>query len=220
MRFTLLIFLATRVAGQTGGPPPQPISLVETAARLAREGFDHRDARSVLAAAEILGVVERGTRGVKTLDPAATSPAGPWQGAFTRANLLALAARIATDRRDRATADEIAGLQSRHDSTAGTRGASAGPVWADTYVASGGAVRYAIDFAGGQTPNQLRVSASKPGAVLECTLAEASAPDVVAARVNSLAGTCTMEWKQRATARMILSVKNRGATAYLVIASN
>ena len=219
MRFALLLFLAAPLAAQTGGSAPRPVSLVETAERLAREGFDRGDARSVLAAAEILGVVERGTRGVRTMDSTAF-PGGPWQGGFTRANLLALAARIARDRRDSATADEIAWLRSRNDSLAVTRGATAGPVWADTYLPGGSAVRYGIEFAGGQTPNQLRVSASKPGAVLECTLTEATTPDVVAARVNSLAGTCIMEWKQRSTARMILLVRNRGGAAYLVIASN
>lgn len=205
-------------AQQRAQPKLRPISLTETAVRLAEDGATNHNARTVMAAAEILRVAERGSARVQRVEPA-TGPTGAWDGPLSSTALLRLASRIAADQGDWATADYAAWLLQLPDSIPVTRGAASGPVWADSYLGRGQQVSYSIDFAGGQTPNLLQVSAGKAGAVLECTLREGTEGHT-AARVRSLAGTCTMEWRQASAGRMTLRVKNSGPATYFVVSSN
>lgn len=219
LAFLLLTCLAPPLlAQQRAQPAPRPISLTETADRLARDGVARRNPRALMAAAEILRMVERGTPRVQRVSPA-TGPAGPWEGPLTSAGLLRLASSIASEQGDWATADYAAWLLQLPDSIPVTRGAAGGPVWADAYLGRGQEISYSIDFAGGQTPNLLQVSA-KAGASLECALREGTDAGRTARRVRSLAGTCTMEWLQATAGRMTLRIKNAGPATYFQLSSN
>jgi hypothetical protein len=215
----LIVVLAGPLAARQRPTPPPPVSLTETAARLAESGAAHHNPRALMAAAEILRMAERGSPRVARDGPA-TGPTGDWEGPMTSASLLRLASRLAADQADWATADYAAWLLQLPDSVPVTRGATGGPVWADAYLAPGGEIAYTIDFSGGQTENLLQVSAGNPGAVLECTLHQAGMPDRVASQVKSLAGACSLKWRQTTAGRMTLRVRNRGPAAYFVVSSN
>jgi hypothetical protein len=187
--------------------------------RLATDGAARRDARTVLAAAEILRMAERGSARVQRLSEP-TGPSGPWDGVLSSAALFRLASRLASDLGDWATADYAAWLLQLPDSIPVTRGATGGPVWADAWLGPGKEASYSIEFAGGQTPNQLQVSAGRAGAALRCALHPASEPERVTVQVRSLAGTCALEWRQAAAGRMTLRIRNGGSATYFVVSSN
>jgi len=215
---TLLLLMACAVP-LAAQQPPRPVSLTETAVRLAEAGAAQHNPRTVMAAGEILRMVERGTPRVRRLGPA-EGPSGPWDGPLSSAALLQLASRIATEQGDWATADYVAWLLQLPDSVPVTRGASGGPVWADAYLGRGKEIGYTIDFTGGQTPNLLQVSAGKAGAVIECSLREGGEAGRLAARKKSLAGTCALEWRQATAGRMSLRIRNSGPATYFVVSSN
>lgn len=198
---------------------PRPISLTETAVRLAEDGVSRHNPRTLMAAAEIYRLVERGTPRVRREGPV-TGPSGPWDGPLSSAALLRLASGLAAEQGDWATADYAAWMLQLPDSIPVTRGAAGGPVWADAYLGRGQEISYTIDFTGGQTPNLLQVSAGKAGAVLECTLREGGEPGQLAARKKSLAGTCALEWRQATGGRMTLRIRNAGPATYFVVSSN
>ncbi len=163
-------------------------------------------------------MTERGSARVQRSGPA-TGPEGPWGGEMTSAALFGLARRLASEGGDWATADYAAWLLQLPDSIPVTRGAAGGPVWADAFLGPGKELTYTILFSGGETPNLLKVAGSKASADLECELSVASAGRV-AARARSLAGTCSMEWRQSSRGHMTLRIRNRGTAAYLVVSSN
>lgn len=215
----ILFVAAAPLAAQSDSQPTRhPISLTETALHLAENGVANHNARSVMAAAEILRMAERGSERVQRVGPA-TEPTGAWDGALSSAALLRLASSMATDQGDRATADYAAWLLQLPASIPVTRGASSGPVWADAYLDRSQDVSYTIDFAV-DPHNLLQVSAAKAGTVLECTLREGAATGRVVAKVKSLAGTCAMEWHQASAGRMTLNIKNAGPATFFVVSSN
>lgn len=201
---------------QSGTPP---ISLTETAALLARNGAAHQNARAVMAAAEILRGVERGTLRVKRVG-AVSGPTGPWEGSMTSKALLKLASSIAEDQNDWSTAEYIAWLRQLPDSVPPTRGAAGGPVWADAYLGPRREATYTLEFEGGITPNLPQVSAGKTGSVLQCSLFEDAQPRRPTVSVRSLAGTCSIEWRQAARGTMTLRIRNSGPATYFVVSSN
>jgi hypothetical protein len=216
----LLLLTSTPLVAQhkpQSGPPP--ISLTETAAQLARNGAAHQNARTVMSAAEILRGVERGTPRVKRVD-AVSGPTGPWEGPMTSKALLKLASSIAEDQNDWAAAEYIAWIRQLPDSVPPTRGAAGGPVWADAYLGPRQEATYTLEFEGGITPNLLQVSAGKTGSALQCALFEDAQPRRPTVSVSSLAGTCSIEWRQAARGRMTLRIRNSGPATYFVVSSN
>ncbi len=200
---------------------PRPVSLMETAADLARDGVARGDARAVLAAARIHEVVELGSLAVRP-ERVAEGPAGPWSGPLTRAALLELASRVATDSADWALADLVARALSGAppDPLPRLRGAAGGPIWADAFVPAGAENSYTIDFEGGESPNLLQISAGKPAANLECSLYDRANSERPAVRVRSLSGACVLQWKQATQGRVTLRIRNLGTDAYYVLSSN
>jgi hypothetical protein len=213
--------LTCQLVAQSPQPPKRPISLTETAANLARDGFARADARAILAAARILEVVELGSRGVHP-EQVAAGPAGPWVGPLSRMALLRLSSKVAVDEADWMVADLAASelSSSPTDSLPRQRGAAGGPIWADAFVPSGGENRYTIDFEGGESPNLLQISAGKAAATLECSLFEKATGDRAAVRVRSLSGACVLQWKQQMQGRVTLRIRNLGADTYYVLSSN
>lgn len=214
-----VLLAAAGSAPQSSDSTPRPVSLTESAVQIATQAAAQRDPRAIVAAGEIIRMVERGSARVRRVGPAG-GPEGPWGGRMTSTALLRLANRMASNQGDWATADYAAWLLQLPDTIPVTRGATGGPVWADAYLGPGKELSYTIEFAGGQTPNLLKVSGSKASVVLECELSEASAAARVAARARSLAGTCSMEWRQSSGGPMTLRIRNRGTAAYFVVSSN
>ena len=163
---TLLIFGHPLVHAQDVEQVPV-VSLRETAAVLARAGAANNDARTVLAAAQIMITAERATANLRRVDPRPTNDARPGEarkgGDLTAASLLRLAVQIAVDQSDAQTAYVAARLARDAEIGLGnealgeelgraaaaltsTRGASGGPVWADGLL---GAVPRRIDSAVG-----------------------------------------------------------------------
>jgi hypothetical protein len=216
----LLLLTAQPLVAQRRSPPsPPPVSLTETAALLARNGAANQNARTVMAAAEILRAVERGTPRVQRIGPV-DGPTGPWDGPMTSAALLQLASAIATDHNDWGTAEYVAWLRQLPDSVPPTRGASGGPVWADAYLGVGREATYTVEFEGGITPNVLQVSAGKASSVLQCDLYEEGNSRHPTVRLGSLAGTCSIEWRQATQGKMTLRIRNAGPATYFVVSSN
>jgi hypothetical protein len=219
MQGLILVSLWLAAPPASAQPDTLPVPLTETAELLARRGARQGDPQAVIAAAQILRVVERGTPRVRR-DTPADGPAGPWQGPMSSAALLGLARELARTREDAGALAYAEWLLKLPDSAAITRGARGGPVWADAYLGSQRDVRYTIAFTGGQTPNLVRIAASRSDAQLECVLSEAGEPARVVLRVQSLAGTCALEWRQRTGGPMGLRIVNRGSAAYFVLSSN
>lgn len=210
------------------------ISLIATAERLARRGASTRDARMLLAAAEVLVVVERGSVRVRRLG-APDMPRGPWQGPLSSHSLLLLASEFASDAGDWELADALAsrlagantGPPRPSTPAAGlpqppvepSRGATGGAVWADAFLKRGSQATYTIEFDAGSGPNRLQVSAVNSGANLECVLLDGN-PGTEIATVVSVSGTCRVQWKQSVRARMTLRIRNRSADTFFVISSN
>ena len=215
--FPLLLALAFPLAAQPRAPA-RPTNLTETAVRLATEGVHQRNARTVLAAAEILRMVERGSPRLERLG-SADSPAGPWDGTLSSRALFRLAQRLAEAQGDRMISEYIGWMLQVPDSVPVTRGAAGGPVYAEAYLKRDKEVSYRIEFDGGQTPNLLHVTAN-PGAVLRCTLHAASDPDRVAATDRSRAGSCSLRWHQATAGKMTLRIRNAGPATYLMVSSN
>ncbi len=217
--FLLLSTVAPLLAqsGPTSAPPP--VSLTETAASLARNGAAHQNARTVMAAAEILRTVERGAQRVQRIG-IVDGPSGPWKGPMTSATLFQLASTIAADQNDWATADYVAWFLQLPDSVPQTRGAAGGPLWADAYVGAGREAIYTVEFDGGSTPNHLQVSAGKTRSVLQCALYEQADSRRPSVRVASLAGTCSIAWRQATRGKMTLRIRNTGPATYFVLSSN
>ena len=213
------LFAGPLLAQARPAPSPRPLSLTQMAARLAEDGAIQRNPRSLMAAAEILRLAERGTVRIRRVSPP-TGPLGSWDGPLSSTSLLRLASTLAADQGDWAAADYAAWLLQRPDSEPVTRGAAGGPIWADAYLGRSQELSYTIDFTGGQTANLLQVSAAKASDVLDCTLQEAGQSGRPASRIRSLAGTCALEWRQATSARMTLRIRNTGAATYLVVSSN
>lgn len=214
-----LLLVAPSVAAQSRNGSSRPVSLTETATRLAESGAATKDARTLMAAAQILRMVERGSTRVHRVGDA-VGPTGAWEGPMTSASLLRLASTIATDAGDWGMAEYAAWLMQLPDSVPTQRGATGGPVWADAYLPAGREISYEIAFSGGRTPNQLSVSAGKSDATLECVLREGGDTGRVTVRARSVAGTCSMEWRQATSGRMTLRIRNNGRAAYFVVSSN
>src|SRR5262249_55214644 len=136
-------------------------------------GASRKNPRALMAAAEILRMIERESSRVHRIDDA-TGPTGAWEGPLTSQSLLRLASSVATDVGDWPSADYAAWLMQLPDSVPKQRGAADGPVWADAYLPGGRDIAYRIEFAGGRTPNQLTITAGKADATLECELREGS----------------------------------------------
>lgn len=216
--FLILIAAPLPAQSKPESRPPQ-VSLTETAALLARNGAANQNARTVMVAAEILRAAERGTSRVRRKG-AIDGPPGPWSGSMTSTALFQLASGIAADQNDWETAEYVAWLRQLPDSVPPTRGAAGGPVWADAYLGVGREATYALEFDGGVTPNLLQVSGGRTGSVIQCALYEESDPRRPAVRVGSLAGTCSIEWRQATRGRMILRIRNVGPPTYFVVSSN
>src|SRR5216117_1553148 len=90
------------------------VSLRQTAAALARAGIAHHDARSVLAAAQLLIVADRPARGLDRVGsapaPAARGDEQAKLGPLSAAGLLREATHIAVEQHDAATANAAAEL--------------------------------------------------------------------------------------------------------------
>jgi len=215
----LLLTAAPLAAQHRSASAPPPISLTETAALLAQNGAANQNARTVMAAAEILRAVERGTPRVQRIGRI-DGPTGPWEGPMTSSALFQLASAIATDHNDWGTAEYVAWLRQLPDSVPPTRGAAGGPVWADAYLGVGREATYTVEFDGGITPNLLQVSAGKTRSVLRCDLYEEGNPRRPMARVGSLAGTCSIEWRQTTRGKMTLRIRNAGPATFFVVSSN
>ncbi len=207
------------LAAQNTPTPQTSLSLTETAERLARGGARNQNARAVMGAAELLRIVERGTPRTQR-SGRAEGPTGPWNGAMTSAALFQLASSIAADQNDWATAEYTAWLMQLPDSVPVSRGAAGGPVWADAYIGVGREVTYTVEFEGGITANLLQVSAARPRSVLQCALSETSDPRQRTVRVASLAGTCSIEWRQATRGKVTLKIRNMGPPTYFVVSSN
>jgi hypothetical protein len=222
MRRLLALLLAgcpVAVAAQEGAAAPPSISLTETAAALARNGVQHQNPRAILAAAEILRLAERGSPRIVRTSPR-QGPEGPWEGPMTSGALFRLASRMASDQADWAAAEYAAWLMQLPDSVPPARGAVGGPVWADAYLADEGESSYRIDFEGGASPNLLQVSAGRSRAVLECTLSEGKEAGRPTLSARTLAGTCSIEWRQATRGRVTLRIRNAGPATYYVVTSN
>ena len=226
-------------AGAAAEPNVPAVSLRQTAAALARAGIAHHDARSVLAAAQLLIVADRPARGLDRVGsapaPAARGDEQAKLGPLSAAGLLREATHIAVEQHDAATANAaaelagntVAGLgdaalatQLKTQATsigAGARGAVGGPVWADGVLGLGDVVEYHINFEGGYTPNRITVSAGNNAADLDCYLYDGSQ---LAASDNSYARDCSIGWSQRWTGVLTLRVSNAGASTYFVMVSN
>src|SRR5262249_48728394 len=96
------------------GTQPPIVSIRETAASLVRSGIATNDARTVLAAAQLLITAERASPGLQRGGPAAADTSRPEEqtksGVFTAAGLLRLASRIAVEQQDVTTARVAADL--------------------------------------------------------------------------------------------------------------
>jgi hypothetical protein len=147
-------------------------------------------------------------------------PTGDWEGPMTSAALFKLASAIATDQNDWGTAEYIAWLRQFPDSVPPSRGAAGGPIWADAYLGVAREATYTLEFEGGGASNLLQVSAGKTRSVLQCVLYEDGEPRRPTVRVGSLAGTCSIEWRQATQGKMTLRIRNAGPATYFVVSSN
>ena len=223
---------------QGGGDERIPrVSLRETAAILARSGAAHTDARTVLAAAQIMMTAEGQSVGLDRIDGAPGTAARPEEAdkpSLTAAALLRLASRLAVEELDVATARMAARLAAdtafhtkdaalapelarAAAALAGTRGAAGGPVWADGYLGTGEAATFRVRFEGTYAPNRVSVSASSGNGDLDCYLYEG---DKLVARDAGYRGDCVIEWSQRFSGAITLRIRNTGAATYYVLASN
>jgi len=231
-RFASLVgalLISAHAAFAQSGPS---VSLLATAERLARHGASTRDARTLLAAAEILVVVEGGAARVQRVG-SYDMPSGPWQGALSSRSLLLLASEFASDAGDWELADKLASrlvgaapetrrpppTTAQPAPISPSRGATGGAVWADAFLKRGSQATYTIEFDAGGSSNRLQVSAVNTGANLECVLFDGT-PGVPIATVVSVSGTCRVQWKQSVRAQMTLRIRNRSGDTFFVLSSN
>src|SRR5262245_14869370 len=89
---------------QAQGVQPPIVSIRESAAALVRSGIATNDARTVLAAAQLLITAERASPGLQRVGPVPADTSRPEEqtksGVFTAAGLLRLASRIAVEQQD------------------------------------------------------------------------------------------------------------------------
>lgn len=234
----LLAVVATSGGAQQPDEPTIPrVSLHETAAALARSGAANNDARTVLAAAQLLITAGRRTPGLERVEPASRDTIRPEElqkGVVTAAGLLRLASRIAVEQQDAQTARvaaDLAGnpdvglgdaalaleLRTAADGLARTRGRMGGPVWSDGFLVTNEVAEFRLSFQGGYVPNKLSISASSPQADLDCYLYDGRQ---LVARDNGYGGNCTIRWSQRMTGVMTLRVRNAGVGTYFTVVSN
>lgn len=205
-------------------------SVREAAGALARAGEARGDARTLLAAAQLMVTAERRSPNI-ILDGAAPPPESPdlanAAATLRRASQLAVeqfdieTARLAAD----LAADSKVGLgdyrlaaelRTSADALGRTRGAASGPIWADGRLKGGEEVKYRITFNGGFSPNRIDVSGSRPGAKLECALFDGTL--AIAEQTGS--GRCSLKWSQKVTGAVTLKLRNGGDTSYYTIVSN
>ena len=183
------------MVGAQGAQPPT-VSIRESAASLVRSGIASNDARTVLAAAQLLITAERASPGLQRVGPVPADTSRPEEqtksGVFTPAGLLRLASRIAVEQQDVTTARVAAELAANSDvglgdstlakelrtaaqALAQSRGAAGGPIWADGFIGANEAAEYKVSFQGGYAPNKINVSASNASADLDCYLYDGKA---------------------------------------------
>lgn len=233
----VLASAASRTVVAQGTQPPI-VSIRETAASLVRAGIATNDARTILAAAQLLITAERASPGLQRVGPVAADTGRPDEqtksGVFTAAGLLRLASRVAVEQQDVTTARVAADLAANAEvglgdaalakelrtaaqALAQSRGAAGGPIWADGFIAANEAAEYKVSFQGGYTPNKIDVSASNASADLDCYLYEGKR---LVARDNGFGGDCSIKWSQKLSGAMTLRVRNVGSGTYYVIISN
>ena len=233
----LALFLNGSLHAQQPDRVP-PVSLRETAVSLARAGAANNDARTVLAAAQIMITAERSSPGLVRLAPGAADSVRPEERqkaeAFTAAGLLRLASRIAVEQGDATTAKAAAELAANADlglghaalasdlrtaaqALASTRGSLGGPIWADGFLASGQVMEYRVTFEGAHAPNKIDVSTNSPNADLDCYLYENRQ---LVARDDGYGGSCSIKWSQKYSGAMSLRIRNTGSASYFVLISN
>ncbi len=213
------------------------VNLRETAIAMARSGISHDDARSVLAAAQLLLTSERRSGGIERVRFIADSgqPAAAWPDTFTTAMLLRAASRIAVDQQDAQSAQlaaEIAGsitlglgnaslareLRAASRALGGTRGGASGPIWSDGYLPSRQAAEFRLTFEGGYVPNRIDIASSNTASNVECALFEGT---LLIVRTAGIGGKCALKWKQRVGGAVTLRVRNAGVPGtYYTILSN
>ena len=103
----VLASAASRTVVAQGAQPPI-VSIRETAASLVRAGIATDNARTILAAAQLLITAERASPGLQRVGPVAADTGRPDEqtksGVFTAAGLLRLALRVAVEQQDVTTA--------------------------------------------------------------------------------------------------------------------
>ena len=228
--------LRVEAQGQTDRVPP--MSLRETAVSLARSGAANNDARTVLAAAQLMITAERTSPGLERVEPATMDSVRREERqkaeAFTAAGLLRLASRIAVEQRDapiaKAAAELAANaevglgeaalateLRTAANALASTRGSLGGPIWTDGFLASGQVMEYKVTFEGAHAPNKIDVSTNSSSADLDCYLYENRQ---LVARDDGYGGSCSIKWSQKYTGAMTLRIRNTGVASYYVLISN
>jgi len=232
-----LLFASNQQSAAQSEDTSRVISLRQTAQELYQAGVVSDDPRLVLAAAQVLIIVERVSPGIGALR--LVGPDSTWPEQVRRAfrlttrALLREASQMAEDHHDAATAlaaAELASnprvgildsalareLRNRAQGLATTRGATGGPLWRDGYLAAGQGTEYWVAFEGGRIPNRVDVAASNRHANLACSLIDGG--KITQGRGEG--GSCTLKWDQRTTGKVTLRVVNNGDGSYYVISSN
>lgn len=212
---------------------PAVVSLQETAANLARAGSQTRDPVSLLAAAQLLLLLEEGQRG--TADRVAASGGEPTAAPGDSAEaLLRRAVDVALDVGDPGSIARAAALAGDPDLGAGNealraaileelrgrpaaRGAVGGPVRREGRLADGDTAVYRLRFEGGDLPNGIYVQATNPFADLDCAARSGGKELMVDVAPES---GCFLAWKQPGATELILEIRHAGEPTYFVLVSN
>lgn len=235
-----LVLGAGRGVAQERSESGPLVSLKEHAASLARAGWQARDARVILAAAQLLMILDRGAGGIRRVRGGESAPPD-WDvpARFDAPGLLRLASDVAVDRQDRVTA-EVAAALVRPDlgvtdtalaaalsraaaALSGTRGAVGAPRVLEGYLTEGEVAEFAIPFEGRGVVNHVTVSLSGPRGSLSCYLYDdpAPTPDRPAARAEQeRRRTCGLTWRQESPGEVTLRIRNTGPAAYFVLLTN
>ena len=234
----LIVAGAVQAEAQDPSDRVPPMSLRETAVSLARSGAANNDARTVLAAAQLMITAERTSPGLQRVEPMPTDSVRREERqkaeAFTAAGLLRLASRIAVEQGDapiaKAAAELAANaevglgqaslateLQTAAKALSSTRGSLGGPIWTDGFLASGQVMEYKVTFEGAHAPNKIDVSTNSSNADLDCYLYENKQ---LVARDDGYGGSCSIKWSQKYTGAMTLRIRNTGVASYYVLISN
>jgi hypothetical protein len=216
------------------------VSLKQHAAALARAGWQSQDARVILAAAQLLMLLDRGAGGIRRVQGGESLPPD-WDvpTPFDASGLLRLASEVAVDRQDRVTA-EVAATLARAElgitdtalsaalgraaaALAGVRGAVGAPRVVEGFLKEGETAEYAIPFEGGGVVNHVTVSLSAERGSLSCYLYDdpAAAPNRSARRAaEDRPGGCGLTWRQESPGEVTLRIRNAGPAAYFVLLTN